>query len=335
MSRSLLVLVGLVSVSLAYSNVWAVAKGPKKPDQAMAFFNPDSVVEKAEYPSSAFSSHLGDVDRYMNAFVRQEQDSRSVEAKKSKVAKLAAEQKARDSKAELLAILKQDNAEITKKETKFAQVKGRINELEEFTNQADVNPDELKKLKKERDELEGFFKSAQRPSRKDPGTYSPGGMQANEKLKKSLDEATAKKADFDDKYKKLESALNGSDKLNFQNEGFAKGIDEMFSRMKDNYYDARLLLTDFDTLKAKHDITGLRLEILKAKVEDRMNKTLLGSYVNEQINKALSKICELQKQCVSENGMPKAATDLSKSLEGIAVKVDETAPGNKAGKASE
>jgi len=312
MSRSylLVIAVALLSASMA----WGFGKGKSKTDKAMSYFSPDSVAEKAEYSSALFSSHLSDVNRYMNAYLKQEQDTRAIEATKSKKEKQIAEEKARKSQAELFSTLKSDSDEITKNEIRLGELKGRLHELEEFTEQSDINQNELKKLKKEYDELDQFFKTNQRPTRKDPNTFSPRARDANAVLAKSLDEATAKKAAFDEKYKALESIINGEDKTKVEDVGFAKGINEDFNLMKKNYYDARILLTNFETLEARYKISGLRLEIMKAKVEEHLNKTLIGSYVTEQIKKSMAKICDLQKKCPVENGTIRASDDLMKQV---------------------
>ncbi|MEK6577602.1 MAG: hypothetical protein AABZ55_00100, partial [Bdellovibrionota bacterium] len=68
--------------------------------------------------------------------------------------------------------------------------------------------------------------------------------------------------------------------------------EKLFSDQEKLYYDANLLLTDVGQIK-------MGLQYLKASMGDRINNTLLGIHINNQIQKLASNICAVQDKCAA------------------------------------
>lgn len=57
----------------------------------------------------------------------------------------------------------------------------------------------------------------------------------------------------------------------------------LYEQMKEDHYDAKFLLTDFETLKNKFDIQGEKLKALKKENETALKNTLIGDYIDKKL----------------------------------------------------
>lgn len=96
-----------------------------------------------------------------------------------------------------------------------------------------------------------------------------------------------------------------------------KVTDELFDALRDDYMKSEFLVSDLERLKAEYGFAGEKMEMLKNAVDKRMNNTLLGNFVNEQITKAMTSMCQnrkFQEACAAEkaDALPAILRDILK-----------------------
>lgn len=83
-----------------------------------------------------------------------------------------------------------------------------------------------------------------------------------------------------------------------------KLTDQLFDQVKDDYLKSGFLVSDLKHLQQQYGFTGEKLDTVKRNIEKRLNDTLLGNYIHDQIKKALARTCsdkEFQAACTAGN----------------------------------
>ncbi len=104
-------------------------------------------------------------------------------------------------------------------------------------------------------------------------------------------------------------------------------LNKHFDSVQDDYLKLGLLTADFKVLKAKAEMTEEHLEILKNKAEERLNQTVLGSFINDQIKKlGIALACrqiEIENACKDEDAATQSGK-LNQLIESILIKRSRT-----------
>lgn len=139
--------------------------------------------------------------------------------------------------------------------------------------------------------------------------------QEKEGLKKAKDQAEVSKTRYDEAIKVRNERANFKDmtleqlKEKFHDDGVLQNLkivgDKIFEDMSKAHFNAELLFTDLNVIRARNANGALEVMGLKLALENQLSNTLMGQFVNEQIKKAMLKVCEIRKQC---NVPPEAAT---------------------------
>ena len=283
----------------------ALAMGPRPPansttphaDKAIADFSPEQVRTELGNTDSLFRSTLGAIRAYGDRYVAVQTETELAKAPLHEKEVEDARVKARAEIARLNEEADRQRQAIERKDEEIRETSVRIARMQ--TDGGD--PQKFQNLQKEVNRLKGERSVMPNPDE---------AIKLIENFKdKNLESARTSLS----KYKNdLEAKLSPEQRHQMRMDGVFEGAKDAFDRMKDNYYDAKLLLTDFKTIRSEGEI-----QMMKAALGTRLNDTLLGSYVNTQIKKAMMNICDLKKQC-SETGLSEKATgDLKKSLEQI------------------
>jgi chromosome segregation ATPase len=74
-------------------------------------------------------------------------------------------------------------------------------------------------------------------------------------------------------------------------------LQKVLNDWKGQQIDAKLLTTRMDVLAEKHQLNQAQLGILSDSLNLRIQQTLLGQYVNDQIKKTLGNLCSLKAAC--------------------------------------
>lgn len=89
----------------------------------------------------------------------------------------------------------------------------------------------------------------------------------------------------------------------------------MFETQKDQVYDAKLLFSDLKNLELKGRINDLQIAAMKDALGVRLNNTLIGHYVNEQIKKAMKQMCQMVTDGKCGANVPPDLNDIMKALD--------------------
>ncbi len=102
---------------------------------------------------------------------------------------------------------------------------------------------------------------------------------------------------------------------------------ELYRDMQKDHYEAQLLLTDFATLQGKHQIDGLKLEMLKQRNSEFLKNTLIGDFVDKSIKAGYDskEFCEAANKCIGGSGeeSAKKIADLARRLDDVTKLVGE------------
>ena len=68
--------------------------------------------------------------------------------------------------------------------------------------------------------------------------------------------------------------------------------DQFLDDVKSDYLKSGILVSDIATLKQQRNYTDAQLQMLQSKVDSRLENTMLGKYVQQQISKAIIASCQ-------------------------------------------
>lgn len=88
---------------------------------------------------------------------------------------------------------------------------------------------------------------------------------------------------------------------------------KIYDQQRQDGFDTQLLLSDVDTLKTKFNLDQMQVDAMKIAIDNQLNGTLLGEYVNQQISKIGHNFCELQDECAKASASGTAA-DLERKI---------------------
>jgi len=105
---------------------------------------------------------------------------------------------------------------------------------------------------------------------------------------------------------RLEKEIDGkreAAKLRLSEEEVAAraAADAFYAKQKDDYYDAKFFMMDLDTMKTKYELTDSKIGALKMQLDQQLQKTLLGQFIDQQIQKAFKGFCSMQEACQAKN----------------------------------
>lgn len=109
------------------------------------------------------------------------------------------------------------------------------------------------------------------------------------------------------------------------------GTYKLYTDMQKDHYEAQLLLTDFATLEAKHQITGVKLDLLKQRNYQFLQNTLIGDFVKQSIKaeRESKEFCEAVNKCEGQGDTAQKITDLERRVNDVTGLVDGEADKSK------
>jgi len=105
------------------------------------------------------------------------------------------------------------------------------------------------------------------------------------------------------------NSLVEQSKANLKVQGVKAITEQFFDNLKEDYNKSGILFSDLEHLKTKLESDDQKLQAMKDSLEDRLNKTLIGQYVQQQITKAFAWYCT--------NPSFKAACEKGQTPEGL------------------
>jgi hypothetical protein len=70
--------------------------------------------------------------------------------------------------------------------------------------------------------------------------------------------------------------------------------DQFLDEVKSDYLKSGLLVADLEALKQQRNYTDAQIGLLQEKLSARLDKTILGKYVHDQVGKAMMALCQNQ-----------------------------------------
>ncbi len=314
---SLLVVCALVSVV-------AIAGGPKKPGAEPA---------KGTAPAYDKSGIIYDskpIDAYAEAYTRsvqteakyrQDQVKYRADWERYERSRRDAETKARTALEERQAAQRELNAQKAELETEQGKLGGNIAGIEAMNLPADTKEKAVRDLRGKVETLSGKVAGLQTKVDRAAGKAAAEqvvldkAVQEAADAKTELDKADAKLPDAvkklvaekGDKVTAAELAAAISD--DERTEAARKAADAMYDDLQKTKFDADLLLTDFEVLQAKLKGDAVALQALKDRLENRLDKTLLGKYISDKIDEKMKAgVCTAIKSCGTSLGENPAAS---------------------------
>ncbi|OFZ20618.1 MAG: hypothetical protein A2X94_11395 [Bdellovibrionales bacterium GWB1_55_8] len=254
----------------------------------MEAWEPRAVAKAAKYSNHLFTSYLGAAKSYAKAQVEADiaKDTKKGADLRAQADKLAAEARKREAalRADQEQIGKRiaaKNAEITKASIEASMIQAAI---------GSPNYDQAKhaQVTTTQERLNSELASLQAQLAGTSGV-----------LADSINAASNEKRSYDSQIDALAGLMNkdgdvrGAQELKY----FDQGVELMFKDMEKKHFDAQFMLTNLDVLQLKNSLNNEQLEKVRERFDNQLGDTLMGQYVNEQIRKAMLKICDIRNSC--------------------------------------
>lgn len=271
--------------------------GAESAQDAINHYNPAAPETEVKYVNGLFSSYIADAVSYQEKFVKAQVEGST-----------AAAAEAQKARADVLEKQTRLNEALTRANREIAQKRTDLEGLK--TEQARIEAEQKRELLPDMKEKQG----KQIQDLVSRQNKLNGEIQAQEKSLQGLSgQLGAASSSVDNQFNnvyqpavsKLQEKLSDQGRAALELQGFSTGVENMFQKLKLTGYDAKMLLMDLDSIKTHYKLDDIQLAELQRKfLEEKngsrmMDNTLIGRYVNAQIEKAMaSRLCEMQNKCL-------------------------------------